>query len=77
MPVMIADRPPPIMTTVSIVTAVAVEQLPRVRSPQQLLAMSETLKPGTEDFKRAAADLKVAEEHSLALTPLMFRDLKR
>lgn len=60
-----------------IVTAVAVEQLARVRSPQQLLAMSETLKPGTEECKKAAADLKVAEEHSLVLTPLMFRGLKR
>lgn len=60
-----------------VVTAVAVEQLPRARSPQQLLAMSQTLEPGSTEFKKAAADLKVAEEHSLVLTPLMFRDLKK
>lgn len=60
-----------------VVTAVTVEQLAKTRSPAQLLAMSQTLKPGSEEFVKAAADLKLAEEHALVLTPLMFRDLKR
>lgn len=60
-----------------VVSAVAVEQLPKTRPAAQLLALSQTLRPDSEEFTKAAADLKVAEEHALVMTPLMFRESKR
>lgn len=59
-----------------VVGAVAVEQVMRSLTPARLLALSKTLAPGTAEFDAAAADLKVAEEHAVVFTPLLWRERK-
>ncbi len=59
-----------------VVSAVAVEQVARPRPATQLLALCKTLTPGSAEFEAAAADLRVAEEHAVVFTPLLWRDHK-
>lgn len=57
-----------------VVSAVAMEQLPRTRRRTALLALSKTIPPESEEFTRPAADLKIAEEHAVVLAPLLWRN---
>jgi hypothetical protein len=55
---------------VSAITIEAVDPAKRSTSPN---ALCKTLKPGHPEYGAAAEDLRIAEEHAIVLTPLMWR----
>jgi hypothetical protein len=60
-----------------VVSAVTLEGCDSVRKTQSLTTLCKTIKPDMPEFGPLAADVKIAEEHAVVMTPLIWRDQKR
>jgi hypothetical protein len=60
-----------------VVSPVTIEAIPSTKKSMSANAICITLAPGAPDYARAAEDLRVAEEHAVVMTPLMWRDAQK
>jgi hypothetical protein len=57
-----------------VISAIAIEAVPASKRTTSPNTLCKTLAAGTPDFASAAEELKMAEEHAIVLTPMMWRD---